>query len=125
MFGTSAVMLIFGSMTLAQPPHVALSISTTISVTYIGAATAAVFLLRSLALQTLAPATVTVCHNLVPVGAILFAHLYLGEPVGMNTLLGGAAILGGVELVRRASNVPSSVSGCRMGSIVNTVMSKT
>lgn len=101
MFGSSAFMLIIVAAVWGEPLHVELSLSTSASMIYIGVATAAVFLLRSLALQTLAPATVAVCHNLVPVTAILFAHLYLGESIGVGTFVGGAAILAGVELVRR------------------------
>lgn len=101
MFGTSVAMLILVDMVAATSLHVDLSLSMSSSLIYIGIATAAVFLLRSLALQSLAPTTVTVCHNLVPVSAILFAHFYLGEAIGISTLVGGVAIIGGVELVRR------------------------
>ena len=35
--------------------------------------------------------------------AILFAHLYLNEPIQFNTTVGGAIILLGAEMVRRAN----------------------
>jgi drug/metabolite transporter (DMT)-like permease len=75
---------------------------TAVLVAYVGVATAAVFLLRYVALQSLTPVTVGVYHNLVPVGTILLAYLYLGEVVGGYTLLGGASIIAGAECVRRA-----------------------
>ncbi|MBU6479383.1 MAG: DMT family transporter [Nitrospirae bacterium] len=68
-----------------------------------GVATASVFLLRYRALQTISPATVAVYQNLTPVCAILFAHLYLGEPIQFSTMVGGAIILLGAEMVRRAN----------------------
>ena len=68
-----------------------------------GVATASVFLLRYRALQTISPATVAVYQNLTPVCAILFAHLYLGEPIRFSTVVGGAIILLGAEMVRRAN----------------------
>jgi drug/metabolite transporter (DMT)-like permease len=110
MFGSSAIMLIMAALVLGEPLHVEPSLSMSASLIYIGGATATVFLLRSLALQTLAPVTVAVCHNLVPVTAILFAHLYIGESIGGGTFVGGAAILAGVELVRRGENAPPHAS---------------
>lgn len=110
MFGSSAIILIMAACVLAEPLHVEPSLSMSASLLYIGGATAAVFLLRSLALQTLAPVTVAVCHNLVPVTAILFAHWYLGETIGVGTFVGGAAILIGVELVRREDHSHLHVS---------------
>ena len=68
-----------------------------------GVATASVFLLRYPALQTISPATVAVYQNLTPVCAILFAHLYLGEPIRFSTVVGGAIILLGGDMVRRAN----------------------
>ena len=75
---------------------------TAILVAYVGVATAAVFLLRYVALQSLTPMTVGVYHNLVPVCTILLAYVYLGEVVGASTVLGGASIIAGAEWVRRA-----------------------
>lgn len=68
-----------------------------------GVATASVFLLRYRALQTISRATVAVHQNLIPVCAIPFAHLYLGEPIRFSTVVGGAIILLGAEMVRRAN----------------------
>jgi drug/metabolite transporter (DMT)-like permease len=72
---------------------------------YIGCATAAVFLLRYRSLQSLSPATVGTYHNLIPVCTIILAYLYLGEPLCVQTILGGAMVVAGAEVVRRA-NLP-------------------
>ena len=73
---------------------------------FIGMATAGVFLLRSRALQSLTPATVGAYHNLIPICTIGLAHFILGEAVTTYTLLGGTAVVGGTELLRRASFFP-------------------
>ena len=68
-----------------------------------GVATASVFLLRYRALQSISPSTVAVYQNLTPECAILFARLYLGEPIRFGTIVGGAIIFLGAEMVRRAT----------------------
>ncbi len=103
MFGSSAFVLFLGALVLGLPPTDDLSTPIVSSVLYIGVATASVFLLRYRALQTIQPATVAVYQNLTPVCAILFAHFYLGEPIQFSTMVGGAIILLGAELVRRAN----------------------
>lgn len=105
MFGSSALLLLFGALVGSRPPVEDLSIPIVSSVLYIGVATASVFLLRYWALQSICPATVAVYQNLTPVCGILFAHVYLGEPIQFSTMVGGAIILFGAELVRR-SNQP-------------------
>ena len=109
MFGSSAVMLFSAAGLSTSAVQADLSFSTSASMLYVGVATAIVYLLRSLALQALGPATVMVCHNLVPVTAILFAHLCLGETMGIWTFVGGAVILAGIELVRREHPVRNPV----------------
>jgi hypothetical protein len=42
-------------------------------------------------------------QNLTPECAILFVRLYLGEPIRFGTIVGGAIILLGAEMVRRAT----------------------
>ena len=102
MFGSSCVLLLFGSMpwsgALEQqtlPPPIILS------VLYIGCATAAVFLLRCRALQSLSPATVGTYHNLIPVCTVLLAYLCLDEALGVSTIVGGFMVIVGAEIVRR------------------------
>ena len=64
-------------------------------------ATAAVFLLRSRALQSLSPATVGTYHNLIPVCTVLLAYLCLDEALGVSTIIGGLMVITGAEVVRR------------------------
>jgi drug/metabolite transporter (DMT)-like permease len=68
---------------------------------YIGLATAAVFLLRYRSLKSLSPATVGIYHNLVPVMTVLLAFVWLNEPLGIRTIIGGLAVFAGADLVRR------------------------
>lgn len=101
MFGTSLFFLLLGAMFWSIPSRLHVTLSSGLLIAYIGIATAAVFFLRNLSLQFLTPATVGAFHNLVPVFGILMASLFLGEPITANMIIGGAATLAGVELVRR------------------------
>ena len=103
MFGMSAVLLTTGNLAWGGTPQLGpLSLSVIVPVLFIGLATAGVFILRSHALQFLTPATVGTYHNLIPICTIGLAHLLLGEPVSTETVLGGATVMLGTELVRRA-----------------------
>lgn len=101
MFGTSLFFLLVGAMFWSIPSRLHVTLSSGLLIAYIGIATAAVFFLRNLSLQFLTPATVGAFHNLVPVFGILIASSFLGKPITANMVVGGAAILAGVELVRR------------------------
>jgi drug/metabolite transporter (DMT)-like permease len=103
MFGISAFLLFLGSLEWPEPRHEEISPLIMGSVVYIGCATAAVFLLRYRSLQSLSPATVGTYHNLIPVCTITLAYLYLGESLCVQTILGGAMVVAGAEVVRRAS----------------------
>ena len=104
MFGTSSLVLMAGASTWGERSQAGeVSFEVVGLVLFIGLATGVVFLLRSRALQTLTPATVGTYHNLIPVCTIVFAHLFLGELLTGSTIVGGAVVLGGTELVRRAS----------------------
>jgi drug/metabolite transporter (DMT)-like permease len=122
MFGSSALLLMVVDAVLDDPPSVDLSVSMVSSLLYIGVATASVFLLRYRALQSICPATVAVYQNLAPVGGILVAHLYLGEIIQLSTMVGGAIILVGAELVRSANQpgLPASYLWAKrcLGSLV-------
>lgn len=100
MFGTSACALFVWAMMCEDATQVSVSWTTMLLMFYMGAATAAVFFLRALALQSLTPVTVGTFHHLIPVWAIAFAYLFLGEPIEMHTILGAAIILAGTECVR-------------------------
>lgn len=110
MFGSSALLLLlivflFGTMgwtgTMSQP----MSPLTLGLVVYVGAATAAVFLLRYMSQRTLSPMTVGVYHNLVPVLSIVVACLCFGEKLEGSTVVGGVCIMAGAELVRRGESL--------------------
>lgn len=109
MFGSSALVLFLSSLEWSEAPYEQISPLIMASVIYIGCATAAVFLLRYRSLQSLSPATVGTYHNLIPVCTIFLAYLFLDEPLCVQTVLGGAMVVAGAELVRRA-NQPLSVS---------------
>jgi drug/metabolite transporter (DMT)-like permease len=101
MFGTGLLFLLLGALFWSIPSSLHVTLSGGLLILYAGVATAAVFFLRNLSLQSLTPATVGAFHNLVPVFGILIAALFLGEPITANMVVGGTAILAGVELVRR------------------------
>jgi drug/metabolite transporter (DMT)-like permease len=101
MFGSSSLLLSFGSMAWPNAGQDDSSPLVMVSVFYIGCATAAVFLLRCRSLQSLSPATVGTYHNLIPVCTMGLAFLCLDEPLGAGTILGGLMVLVGAEVVRR------------------------
>ncbi len=101
MFGSSSLLLLFGSMPWSEALQEEASPLIMLSVLYIGCATAAVFLLRCRSLQTLSPATVGTYHNLIPVCTVLLAYVWLGEPLGLSTVAGGIMVILGAEVVRR------------------------
>jgi drug/metabolite transporter (DMT)-like permease len=101
MFGSSALLLLFGWIPWSDSLHEEASPLIMLSVFYVGCATAAVFLLRCRSLQSLSPATVGTYHNLIPVCTVLLAYLYLDEPLGAATVLGGLMVIVGAEVVRR------------------------
>jgi drug/metabolite transporter (DMT)-like permease len=106
MFGSSALLLSIGSLQWSEPLNQEVSPLIMVAVLYIGCATAGVFLLRYRALQSLSPATVGTYHNLIPICTVLLAYICLDEPVGARTILGGAMILLGAEIVRKERIVP-------------------
>jgi drug/metabolite transporter (DMT)-like permease len=113
MFGTNSLVLMAGASTWGERSQAGeLSLEVAGLVLFIGLATGVVFLLRSRALQTLTPATVGAYHNLIPVGTIVLAHLFLGELLTASTLVGGAIVMAGTELVRRASLTSDASSFC-------------
>jgi drug/metabolite transporter (DMT)-like permease len=101
MFGSSALLLLVGMMIWTEPPPGDLTVLSGFLIVYLGVVTAVAYILRYLALASLPPSTVGAFHNLVPISAILLAAVLLNEPLGLQTIIGGMTILGGVELVRR------------------------
>ena len=110
MFGSSSLLLSFGSMPLSDSLQDDSSPLIMVSVFYVGCATAAVFLLRCRSLQSLSPATVGTYHNLIPICTVLLAYACLNEPLGAGTIVGGLMVLAGVEAVRR----PHLLSGAAL-----------
>jgi len=103
MFGTSACAMLLWAIASEETPHLPASLTTMSLMFYMGTATAAVFFFRALSLQSLTPLTVGTFHHLVPVCAIAFAYLVLGEPIETHTVIGAAVILMGTECVRRGT----------------------
>jgi drug/metabolite transporter (DMT)-like permease len=102
MFGSSSLLLLVGSMPWSGALRQEVPSPTImLSVLYVGGATAAVFLLRCRALQSLSPATVGTYHNLIPVCTVLLAYLCLDEALGVSTMIGGVMVIIGAEVVRR------------------------
>jgi drug/metabolite transporter (DMT)-like permease len=58
------------------------------------------YLIWYIAVKRIGPARTSIYSNLVPIVAMGFAALLLGEPVSRAKLLGAAAVLGGVFLTR-------------------------
>ena len=105
MFGSSFLLLALGSIPWSDAVQDDSSPLILVSVFYVGCATAAVFLLRCRALQSLSPAIVGTYHNLIPVCTVLLAYACLGEPLGLSTVLGGVMVIIGAEIVRRPQMV--------------------
>jgi drug/metabolite transporter (DMT)-like permease len=101
MFGSSSLLLLFGSLPWSGSLQQEASPLIMVSVFYVGCATAAVFLLRSRSLQSLSPATVGTYHNLIPICTVLLAYLCLDESLGPSTIIGGLMVIAGAEVVRR------------------------
>ena len=106
MFGSSFIFLFIGILVFEPPPREPITMLTGFALLYIGVTTASVFLLRFFALRSLSPSTVGAFHNLVPIGTIGLAVVFLHEPLAWHTIIGAVAILAGVELVRRNTWFP-------------------
>jgi drug/metabolite transporter (DMT)-like permease len=115
MFGTSALVLAVITATWGSAPHESdLSWGVAGAVLFIGLGTAGVFLLRCRSLQSLTPATVGTYHNFIPISTIVLAHLSLGEPLTLQTIIGAAGVMFGSELVRRAPLYTSAAGLLRL-----------
>ena len=53
--------------------------------------------------QLLGPTHITTIQALVPAFAVVLAFIFLGEPIRPAQVIGGAIIIAGVALTRRAS----------------------
>jgi drug/metabolite transporter (DMT)-like permease len=59
--------------------------------------------------RMLGPTRITTTQALVPALAVVLAFLFLGEPIRVGQVLGGAIIIGGVALTRVAARRPRSI----------------
>ena len=64
-------------------------------------------------IRLVGPTRVSAGQFLVPFGAVILGSLVLSEPVGMAQIAGGAVIVLGVWLTRRASILPRASRGLR------------
>jgi drug/metabolite transporter (DMT)-like permease len=81
-----------------------------VAILYSGALAAGianVFVLN--AVRHVGPTRATAMQFLVPAGAVVLGAIFLAEPIGAPQVIGGAIIVLGVWLTRRASIVPSAV----------------
>jgi drug/metabolite transporter (DMT)-like permease len=102
MFGTTAVLISSCTVAWGEPaPPADLPWSLMGAVLFISLGTASVFLLRARSLQSLTPSTVGAYHNFIPICTIGIAHVSLGEPLTVQTIIGAISVLIGTELVRR------------------------
>jgi drug/metabolite transporter (DMT)-like permease len=69
------------------------------------------YLIWYTAVQRIGPARTSLYSNLVPIVAIGFAALWLGEPLTRATLVGGAAVLTGVFLSRLGRSTAAEPEG--------------
>lgn len=102
MFGAASLIILTGETVRDTAQHANLSFQVVGLLLFIGTATAAVFLLRSRALQSLSPAIVGAYHNLIPICTIGLAYLVLSESITIYTLLGAVAVIAGTEILRCA-----------------------
>jgi drug/metabolite transporter (DMT)-like permease len=71
--------------------------------------TAVAYLLYFKLIANLGPARALSVTFLIPLFGVLWGYLFLGEPITMNTMLGGALILVGTGLAMRGATAPLSV----------------
>jgi drug/metabolite transporter (DMT)-like permease len=63
--------------------------------------------------RLLGPTRVITLQSFVPAMAVVLAYLFLGEPIRPAQVVGGAVIVLGVALTRRASRMPAARPGAR------------
>jgi drug/metabolite transporter (DMT)-like permease len=105
--GGSIALLPFGAGEVMLTGRPELTLPVLVAVLYSGslaAGIANVFVFNGIRL--VGPTRVTVTQLLVPAGAVVLGAVFLAEPVGIAQVLGGAVIVLGVALTRRASIVP-------------------
>lgn len=77
-----------------------------IAMVYLGVgATALAFVWYNQAVASIGPARATLFTNLVPVFAVLFSMLLLGERLALASVMGGVMVIGGVYLANRPGGI--------------------
>ncbi len=112
--GGTLVLLPFGVGEILARGAPELTLPVVIAVLYSGSLAvgiANVFVFN--AIRLVGPTRVTVSQFLVPAGAVLLGAIFLAEPVGPAQVVGGAVIVLGVALTRRASIVPGAIRATR------------
>lgn len=108
----AVVLVPFGMWEVATSAPMTFTPEAVLGILYSGALAAGianVFVFN--AIRLVGPTRVTASQFLVPVGAVILAAAFLDEPVTLGQVVGGAIILVGVGLTRRASLVPSLARG--------------
>jgi drug/metabolite transporter (DMT)-like permease len=110
----AAVLAPFGIWEASTAPPMTFSPEAIVGILYSGALAAGianVFVFN--AIRLVGPTRVTASQFLVPVGAVILAWAFLDEPISAGQVIGGAIILVGVWLTRRASMTPGLVRARR------------
>jgi drug/metabolite transporter (DMT)-like permease len=110
--GGSLVLVPLGLAEGLTQPVSGASVEVVVGIIYSGALAAAianVFVFN--AIRYIGPTRTTAMQLLVPAGAVVLGAAFLHEPLGPGQLVGGAVIVIGVALTRRASIVPTRVAG--------------
>jgi drug/metabolite transporter (DMT)-like permease len=106
----AVVLAPLGAWELLTSPPAAVSPPAVLAVLYSGALAAGianVFVFA--AIRLVGPTRVTASQFLVPAGAVVLGAVFLAEPVGFAQVVGGAIIVLGVWLTRRAAVIPPAV----------------
>ncbi len=110
MLGGFLFLIPFGLWEAVTAPPASVPVEAVIAILYSGMLAAAVAnVLVFNAVRLVGPTRASAMQLLVPAGAVLLGALLLNEPVGPAQVVGGAVIVLGVAITRRASVMPSAL----------------
>jgi drug/metabolite transporter (DMT)-like permease len=104
------VLVPFGAWEASNTGRLTLTPEVIVAIVYAGALAAGVanvFVFN--AIRLVGPTRVTATQFLIPACAVILGAIYLGEPIGLAQVTGGAIIVLGVWLTRRPSVMPRKV----------------
>ena len=102
----------FGAWNLATDPPTSFPLGAVAGIVYSGALAAGVAnVLVFNAVRLVGPTRASAMQLLVPAGAVALGAIFLGEPIGVAQVFGGAVVVLGVALTRRATVVPARLRG--------------